>query len=90
MPAKEKPPDVSFHIGEDSQYFTILNIPCNALITSNRVAALCAEEIIEVTLILIAGSSDHGLACPTDVIRGSINEASMIDYDGLVLTVNAF
>ncbi|KAF8521081.1 hypothetical protein BU17DRAFT_65045 [Hysterangium stoloniferum] len=49
--AKEKPPDVSFNIGKDSQYFKILNIPCHRLITSNRVAALCAEGIIGVTLI---------------------------------------
>ncbi|KAF8511219.1 hypothetical protein BU17DRAFT_69727 [Hysterangium stoloniferum] len=107
MLAKEKPLDVTFNIGEDSQYLTILNLLCHRLITSNRVATLCAEEIIGVTLILIAGSSDHGLACPTvrsfntiailvsllvhwDVIRGSINEASMIDYEGLVLAVNAF
>ncbi|KAF8521069.1 hypothetical protein BU17DRAFT_88260 [Hysterangium stoloniferum] len=107
MLAKEKPLDVTFNIGEDSQYLTILNLLCHRLITTNRVAALCAEEIIGITLILIAGSSDHGLACPTvcsfntiailvsllvhwDVIRGSINEASMIDYEGLVLAVNAF
>ncbi|KAF8512219.1 hypothetical protein BU17DRAFT_69311 [Hysterangium stoloniferum] len=51
MLAKEKPPDVSCNIGEDSQYFKILNIPCHRLITSNRVAALRAEEIIGVTLI---------------------------------------
>ncbi|KAF8498816.1 hypothetical protein BU17DRAFT_72302 [Hysterangium stoloniferum] len=106
MLAKEKPLDVTFNIGEDSQYLTILNLLCHRLITSNRVAALCAEEIIGVTLILIAGSSDPGLACPTvrsfniiatlisllvhwDVVRGSINEASMIDYEGLVLAVNA-
>ncbi|KAF8519224.1 hypothetical protein BU17DRAFT_90165 [Hysterangium stoloniferum] len=90
MLVKEKPPDVSFNIDEDSQ-----------------VAILCAKEIIGVTLILIAGCSDPGLACPTvrnfntitilvsllvhwDVIRGSIKEASMIDYEGLFLTVNAF
>ncbi|KAF8502475.1 hypothetical protein BU17DRAFT_101986 [Hysterangium stoloniferum] len=102
-----EPLDVTFNIGEDSQYLTILNLLCHRLITSNRVAALCAEEIIGVTLILIAGSSDLGLASPTvrsfntiailvsllvhwDVIRGSINEASMIDYEGLVLAVNAF
>ncbi|KAF8498815.1 hypothetical protein BU17DRAFT_72301 [Hysterangium stoloniferum] len=107
MLAKQKPLDVTFNIGEDSQYFTILNLLCHRLITSNRVAALCAKEIIGVTLIQIAESSDHGLACPTvrsfntiailvsllvhwDVIRSSINEASVIDYERLVLVVNAF
>ncbi|KAF8519252.1 hypothetical protein BU17DRAFT_66029 [Hysterangium stoloniferum] len=81
MVAKEKPLDVTFNIGEDSQYLTILNLLCHGLITSNRVAALCAEEIIGVTLIRSRVSHD--------VIHGSTNEASIIDYEGLVLTVNA-